>query len=157
MVGGCFQKNNKDILLYEIEINSLRENIRNIPSFVAYGRYTVRFFLNSYSGKFKLYKMSDTVYIHLDGGNKFVLPLEMVEPEDFLPKKVSLAGDTLVVEGKKFYLKTVSDRIVEVKANEVYIRFNDYSYEPVAIPRRWLIRYMGATITLNVDSVEVIY
>lgn len=155
----CKERKEKNFgILYEIELNSIKENLRNLPNLVAYGKYDLRIFLNSKEGYFKLYKLSDSIFINLDDSKRFLVSMDPITSADFGFREVQLKGDTFIVEGgKDFYAKIIADKLVEFKSQGIYLQLDDYIYEPVKIPRKWIIRYMGAIIILKIDSVKVIY
>ncbi len=155
----CKGKKEKNLaMLYEIELNSIKENLRNMPNVVAYGRYNLRIFFNSKEGHFKLYKLSDSIFINLDDSKRFLVSMDPLTSANFEFREVQLKGDTFIVEGdKEFYAKIIADKLVEFRAKGIYLRLDDYIYEPVRIPRKWMIRYMGAVIILKIDSIKLIY
>lgn len=148
----------RDILIYEIEVNTIFEEIRKLPNLVAYGRYNLKFFINSKSGDFELYKLSDSIFVKMDNGSTFLIPIGKFISENFNPTRLIIYADTVEIsKGEGYYLKIVSDKIEEFKGKGISVNVSDYTYEPVKFPQKWVIRYMGSFIILRIDSIKILY
>ena len=161
-VAGCIRPTGtkRDVLIYEIEVNTIIEEIKKLPNFIAYGKYTVKFFINTKKGDFKLYKLSDSIFINMDNGSTFLIPLSKFVFEDFNPTKLKLSiyADTVeILREEGYYLKIVSDRIEEFRGEGISTKVSDYAYEPVKFPKKWVIRYMGTLVILKIDSIKILY
>ena len=151
-------KNKEKVLLTEIEINGLADRIKKMPDFVASGTYEMRFFINTKSGKFKIYKTGDSMFVRLNDGATFLISLSMFKQGNFQDRRMRLVGDTFEISGKDgYYLKVVGDRIEEFRGEGISAKLLNYSMEPVKFPKKWIIRYMGASVILNVEEIEIIY
>ncbi|MEO0196234.1 MAG: hypothetical protein ABIL88_08320 [candidate division WOR-3 bacterium] len=159
-VAGCIKATEikRDVLIYEIEVNTVLEEIRKLPNLVAYGKYTVRFFINTKEGDFKLYKLSDSIFVKMDNGSAFLISLSKFVFEESNPLKLKLYADTVEISrGEGYYLKIVSDRIEEFRGEGISAKVSDYAHEPVKFPQKWVIRYMGALVILKIDSIKILY
>ena len=146
------------ILISEIEVKGVVDRIRMMPDFVASGKYELRFFMNSKSGNFKMYKTGEGVFVRLDDGITFSVSLDMFKHENLQNPKVRLAGDTFEISGRDgYYMKIVGDRIEEFRGEGIIARLSDYCDEPLKFPRKWVVRYMGANITLQVEEIRLLY
>jgi hypothetical protein len=153
----CPKKGGK-ILLSEIEINGVLDKIRRMPDFVALGTYETRFFTSVKRGNFKIYKTGDSMWVRLNDGATFLISLNMLKHENFRNSSVRLAGDTFEILGKSgYYLRMVGDRIEEFRGEGISARLSNYSTEPVRFPKKWIVRYMGAIIILNVEEITLLY
>lgn len=153
-----YSKNKENVLLAEIEINGLVDRIRKMPDFVASGTYEMRFFINTKSGKFKIYKAGDSMFVRLDDRASFLISISMFKKWNFQDRRMRLVGDTFEILGKDgYYLKVVGDRIEEFRGEGISAKLLNYSMEPVKFPKKWIIRYMGANVILNVEEIEIIY
>ncbi len=151
-------KNQKNTLILEIEINGVVDRIRGMPDFVAYGTYETKFFINTKVGKFRIYKTGDSMFIKLDDGATFFVFINMFKRENFQNTNFRLVGDTLEVVGKDgYYLKLVGDMIEEFRGEGISAKLLNYSFEPIKFPQKWIVRYMGAIIILNVEEVRLLY
>lgn len=143
-------------VLSELEINRVQFLYDNLPDFVAYGRYTMHFMFNRSEGTFKMYKLSDTVYVKLDDNRTFVIvwdSLMNVRPTG-RDVDIDVGTDTVVIRWNGNRVVLMDDLLIAYRGKGVNLRMEDYSYEPVLHPRRLIVRSMGASIIMMVDSIK---
>ncbi len=143
-------------VLSELEINRVQFLYDNLPDFVAYGRYTMHFMFNRSEGTFRMYKLSDTVYVKLDDNRTFVIvwdSLMNVRPTG-RDVDIDVGTDTVVIRWNGNRVVLMDDLLIAYRGKGVNLRMEDYSYEPVLHPRRLILRSMGASIIMMVDSIK---
>ena len=140
-------------VLAEMEINRVRALYDNLPDFVAYGTYTMTFMFNRSKGKFKMYKLSDTIYVKLDDNRTFVIPWDTLINTDVRDGRMELREDTVVITWDGNEVVLVDDRLTAYRGRGILLRMEDYALEPIPHPRRLILRSMGVSVVLVVDSI----
>ncbi len=136
-----------------LEFGRVKKLYSDMPDFVAYGRYRFRFMFASNSGNFKMFKLSDSVFVKLQDGRTFILPWDSLMGLNLKARRVVHVGDTTVLRDSLLEVKIFQDKLLYLKARGVEMRLSEYSYEPFYHPRKMLVRFRGATVDLRIDSV----
>ncbi|NPB03806.1 MAG: hypothetical protein GXO39_05270 [Thermotogae bacterium] len=140
-------------VLAEMEIGRIKYIYDNLPDFVAYGRYTFNFLFNRNKGTFKMFKAADTLYIKLQDGRTFIVPWDTVMNVRVENANIKFAQDSTVVVWDSRRVVLVGDLLVAYNGPNLSLKLEDYDYDPFPYPRRLMIRSMGATIILLIDSI----
>ncbi len=140
-------------VLAELEINRVRALYDNLPDFVAHGTYTMTFMFNRSKGTFRMYKLSDTIYVKLDDNRTFVIPWDSLINTEVRNGKMELRADTTVITWDGNEVILVDDQLTAYRGRGIILRMEDYDYEPIPHPRRLVLRSMGVSVILVVDSI----
>jgi len=136
-----------------MEINRVRALYDNLPDFVAYGTYTMTFMFNRSKGTFRMYKLSDTIYVKLDDNRTFVVPWDSLINTQVQNGRMDLRADTTVITWDGNEVVLVDDQLTAYRGRGIILRMEDYDYYPIPHPRRLVLRSMGVSVVLVVDSI----
>ena len=67
---------------------------------------------------------------------------------------IDVGTDTVVIRWNGNRVVLMDDLLIAYRGKGVNLRMEDYSYEPVLHPRRLIVRSMGASIIMMVDSIK---
>ena len=144
-------------VLTEMELARIKLLYDNLPDFVAYGTYTVSFLFNRDRGTFRLYKVSDTIYVKMDDDRTYVIRWDSVVCTDIENGRMDFRGDTVVLYWNGNEVKLLDDNLIAYRGKRAILRMEDYSYDPIPHPRRIVLRSMGASVVLVIDSITPLY
>jgi len=139
-------------IITAMEIGRVRDIYTNLPDFVAYGHYTLTFLFNRSEGTFKMYKLSDTIYVKLDDGRTFVIPWDTLMSLRAESGEMVLRNDSTILRWDGNELVLVDDLLAAYRGGGINLRLENYSYEPLPHPTRIILRSMGVKVRLTIDS-----